>query len=141
MDYARAMTAKFSFRIDRARGLVRITMAGFYDLGDVAAFFEARRSAHAELGLPPNQHLTLNDLRRMQIQKQDVIEAFQTGLAAPEEKARKLAIVVDAAMARSQANRAIASPDTRYFTDVAEAEAWLLADEEVAPGLANAVTA
>ena len=126
------MTAKFNFRIDRSRGVVRITMAGFYDLADVAAFFEARRNAHAELGLPPNQHLTLNDLRRMQIQKQEVIEAFQAGLAAPEEKARKLAIVVDAAMARSQANRAIASDDTRYFTDVREAEAWLFEDETAA---------
>jgi hypothetical protein len=124
------MERKFTFRIDRARGLVRIRMAGFYDVADVAAFFEARRSAHAQLGLPRNQHLTLNDLRGMQIQKQEVIEAFQRGLAVPEEKARRLAIVVDAAMAKSQASRAINSDDTRYFTDPAEAEAWLLAGEE-----------
>jgi hypothetical protein len=124
------MRDKFTFALDRARGLVRIRMHGFYDVGDVAAFFEARRTAHAELGLPPNQHLTLNDLRGMQVQKQEVIQAFQAGLAAPEEKARKLAIVVDAAMARGQASRAINSADTHYFTDVAEAEAWLLVDEE-----------
>lgn len=123
------MSEKFSFRIDRARGLIRISMHGFYDVSDVAAFFEARRTAHAELGLPPNQHLTLNDLRGMQIQKQEVIEAFQKGLAVPEEKARRLAIVVSAAMARGQASRAINSEDTRYFTDRAEAEAWLLAGE------------
>lgn len=123
------MAGKFTFRIDRSRGLVRIAMHGFYDLSDVASFFEARRTAHAELGLPPNRHLTLNDLRGMQIQKQEVIEAFQLGLAAPEEKARKLAIVVDAAMAKGQASRAIASDDTRYFTDLAEAEAWLFAEE------------
>jgi hypothetical protein len=124
------MAAKFTFRIDRSRGLVRIAMHGFYDLGDVAAFFDARRTAHAELGLPPNQHLTLNDLRGMHVQKQEVIEAFQLGLGAPEEKARRLAIIVDAAMARGQATRAIASPDTRYFTDLAEAEAWLFAEED-----------
>ena len=124
------MAEKFTFRIDRAHGLVRIAMHGFYDVQDVAAFFEARRTAHAELGLPPNRHLTLNDLRGMQVQKQEVIEAFQKGLAAPEEKARKLAIVVDAAMARGQASRAIDAADTRYFTDVAEAEAWLLAGED-----------
>lgn len=124
------MAAKFTFRIDRSRGLVRIAMHGFYDLGDVAAFFDARRTAHAELGLPRNRHLTLNDLRGMHVQKQAVIEAFQLGLAVPEEKARKLAIVVDAAMARGQASRAIASADTRYFTDLAEAEAWLFEDEE-----------
>jgi hypothetical protein len=124
------MAAKFTFRIDRARGLVRIAMHGFYDVQDVAAFFDARRTAHAELGLAPNQHLTLNDLRGMQIQKQEVIEAFQKGLAVPEEKARKLAIVVDAAMAKGQASRAINSDDTRYFIDIAEAEAWLFEAEE-----------
>ncbi len=132
------MKPKFTFRIDRARGLVRITMAGFYDPDDVAAFFEARRTAHAELGLPPNQHLTLNDLRGMQIQKQEVVDAFQQGLAEPAEKARKLAIVVDAAMAKGQASRAIASADTRYFTDIAEAEAWLFAKEGQADGRAAA---
>ena len=65
----------------------------------------------------------------MKVQQQEVIQAFQKGLAVPEEKARKLAIVVDAAMARGQANRAINSADTRYFTDVEAAEAWLFADE------------
>lgn len=127
------MNDKFNFSLDRARGLVRIRMHGFYGIEDVEAFFAARRRAHAELGLPPNRHLTLNDLRGMNIQSQDVIQAFQKGLAVPEEKARKLAIVVDAAMARGQANRAINAPDTRYFTDVESAEAWLFADEDVRP--------
>ena len=127
------MTDKFTFALDRVRGLVRIRMQGFYGLEDVESFFQARRRAHAELGLPRNQHLTLNDLRGMQIQAQEVIQAFQKGLAVPEEKARRLAIVVDAAMARGQANRAISSPDTRYFTDVESAEAWLFADEEARP--------
>lgn len=122
------MSDKYSFSLDRDRGLVRITMQGFYGLKDVAGFFEARRRAHMELGLPPNAHLTLNDLRGMKIQAQAVIEAFQQGLAVPGEKARKLAIVVDAAMARGQANRAINASDTRYFTDVESAEAWLFAD-------------
>lgn len=64
-----------------------------------------------------------------------MIEAFQRGLAVPEEKARKLAIVVDAAMARGQANRTINSSDTRYFTDVDSAEAWLFAEAPEAEAL------
>ena len=126
------MSDKFTFAIDRARGLVRIGMHGFYDLDDVAAFFDARRKALAELGLPRNQHLTLNDLRGMMVQQQTVIHAFQQGLSVPEEKARKLAIVVDAVMARGQANRAINSDDTRYFRDVESAEAWLFDEEPAA---------
>jgi hypothetical protein len=124
------MSGKFTFTIDRARGLVRISMHGFYRVEDVANFFEARRKAHAELGLPRNAHRTLNDLRGMKVQQQEVIQAFQQGLAVAEEKARRLAIVVDAAMARGQANRAIASADTRYFTGVAAAEAWLFESEQ-----------
>ena len=46
------MSGKFSFTLERDRGLVRISMHGFYRLDDVAHFFEARRKAHAELGLP-----------------------------------------------------------------------------------------
>ena len=127
------MSDKFIFTIEPERGLVRISMHGFWTLRDVDAFFETRRRAHAELGLPRNAHLTLNDLRGMKIQAQDVIEAFQKGLAVPEEKARKLAIVVDAAMARGQANRAINSADTHYFTEVEAAEAWLFAEEPATP--------
>lgn len=123
------MSDKFTFTLDRERGLVRIRMGGFWTLRDVDAFFVARRRAHAELGLPRNAHMTLNDLRGMKIQAQHVIETFQKGLAVPEEKARKLAIVVDAVMARGQANRAINASDTRYFTDVESAEAWLFAEE------------
>lgn len=132
------MSDKFTFILDRSRGLVRISMQGFYNLEDVAAFFDGRRKAHAELGLPPNTHLTLNDLRGMKIQQQEVVQAFQSGLAVPEEKARKLAIVVDAAIARAQANRAINSPDTRYFTDIESAEAWLFEDKSMAAPLRHA---
>ncbi|HYD11396.1 MAG TPA: hypothetical protein VEC11_00965 [Allosphingosinicella sp.] len=132
------MSSKFTFTLDRDRGLVRISMHGFYGLRDVADFFDARRKAHAALGLPANAHMTLNDLRGMKIQSQEVIQAFQQGLAVPAEKARKLAIVVDAAMARGQANRAINSCDTRYFTDLASAEAWLFAGEQAVQELRQA---
>ena len=71
-------------------------------------------------------------------QAQEVIQASQKGLAVLAEKARRLAIVVDAAMARAQANRAIASADTRYFTDLQAAEAWLFADAAAAQELRRA---
>src|SRR5207253_3335000 len=123
------MSDKFTFTLDHERGLVRISMRGFWTLRDVGAFFAARRKAHARLGLPRNAHMTLNDLRGMKIQAPKVIAVFQQGLAVPQEKARKLASIVDAAMARGQANQAIKSVDTRYFTEIEPAEAWLFADE------------
>jgi hypothetical protein len=129
------MEPKFTFNLDRSRDLVRISMHGFFALEDVAAFFEARRKAHAELGLPRNQHVTLNDIRGMKIQHQEVVAAFHAGLAIAEEKARKTAIIVVTSLARAQALRAVADPSVGYFTDVPSAEAWLFADEELAPPL------
>ena len=41
------MSDKFTFSLDRDRGLVRISMHGFYRIEDVDAFFDARRQAHA----------------------------------------------------------------------------------------------
>lgn len=126
------MSDKFTFTLDHAHGLVRISLHGFWTLRDVDAFFHARRKALAALGLPRNAHMTLTDVRGMKIQAQHVIESFQKQLAVPEEKARKLAIVVDAVMARCQASRAINSVDTRYFIDVEAAEDWLFAEERSA---------
>jgi hypothetical protein len=96
------MDTKFTFKLEPLFGLVRISMHGFFGLEDVAAFFEARRRAHAELGLPRNQHVTLNDIRGMKIQHQEVVAAFHAGLAVSEEKARKTAIIVVTSLARAQ---------------------------------------
>jgi hypothetical protein len=123
------MPARFTFEIDRARALVRITMAGLFEPADVARFLAARRAAHAALGCAPNRHLTLNDVRAMKIQPQHTVSAFHELLANPSHRSRRLAFVVSPTLARSQLMRALAGRDSRCFTDPAEAEAWLLAGE------------
>ena len=124
------MEAKFSFAVDPPRGLVRIAMSGFFTLPDIHAFLEARREAHEALGCAPNQHLTLNDIRGMTAQPQTIVDAFEAMLAAPEARSRRLAFVATSTVARSQAFRAVANRHARCFTDPAEAEAWLLAEDE-----------
>jgi hypothetical protein len=120
------MSARFAFDIDRARGLVRITMGGFYTPADVRAFLEARREAHEALGWPANAHVTLNDIREMAPQPQTMVDAFAEMLADPEYRSRRLAFVVSPTLARSQVMRALASRAGRCFADPATAEAWLL---------------
>lgn len=133
------MAGKFSFKTDRVRGLVRITMSGLYTLADVEAFLRAREKAHAALGCGPNQHLTLNDLRGMKIQSQEIVAAFRDMLADPEHRSRRLAFVAGPTLARSQLMRALQSRDARCFEDIATAEAWLLAEElDLAPYRADA---
>ena len=119
------MKAEFSFEVDPERDLVRIRMAGFFRQADIAGFLEARRAAHAKLRCGPNAHLTLNDIRGMDIQSQDIVDAFQEMLAAPEFRSRRLAFIVANTLARAQAIRALESRTARWFTDPSEAEAWL----------------
>ena len=77
------MSAHYSFEVDSVRSVVRIRMGGLFTLGDVEGFLAARKAAHAKLRCGPNQHFTLNDLRDMKIQHQEVVDAFRDLLAAP----------------------------------------------------------
>jgi len=124
------MNAHFSFSIDRTHGLVRIAMGGLFGPADIAAFLEARREAHAALGLGPNQHMTLNDLREMKIQSQDAVALFQRMLADPAERSRRLAFVAPPTLARAQLMRAVQGRDCRCFDTPEEAEAWLTGADE-----------
>ncbi|MEA3048121.1 MAG: hypothetical protein QOJ53_2453 [Sphingomonadales bacterium] len=123
------MSARFSFAIDRRLDLVRIVMTGLFEPDDVARFLAARAAAHADLGCAPNRHLTLNDVREMKIQPQQTVAAFHQLLANPAHRSRRLAFVVSPTLVRSQLMRALASRDSRCFGGIAEAEAWLLAQE------------
>lgn len=123
------MQARFDVQADPARDLIRIEMAGFFTPDDIKAFVAARREAHARLTCRPNHHLTLNDLREIKIQSQEAVAAFQQMLASPTYRSRRLAFVVSPSLARSQLNRALSGRDARFFTSVAAAERWLLADD------------
>ena len=124
------MDGNFSFRIDPALGLVRITMSGLFTPADVAAFLAARAEAHARLGCAPNQHLTLNDMRGMKIQPQEIVAAFRDMLADPAYRSRKFAVVIGATLARAQLMRALGTRRIACFETPEEAEAWLLSDAE-----------
>ena len=123
------MTATFSIEVDPERDLVRIRMGGFFRRDDIAKFVDARRVAHQGLRCGPNAHLTINDLRDMSIQSQEMVDAFQEMLAAPEYRSRRLAFVVGYTLARSQAIRALERREARWFDDPAKAEAWLFAED------------
>lgn len=123
------MDATYTFEIDRARSLVRITMSGLFTLDDVEGFVRDRAKAHAELRCLPNRHLTLNDVRGMKIQHQEVVAAFQAMLAAPEYRSRRLAFVAGPTLAKSQLMRALSGRDAQCFADVASAERWLFASD------------
>ena len=113
-------------------------MGGLFTLPDIEAFRRDRQEAHAQLGCAPNQHLTINDLRGMKIQLQDVVAAFRSLLAEPEYRSRRLAFVAGPTLARSQLMRALSGRDARCFEDMAHAEAWLLVADTGAVPLRHA---
>lgn len=124
------MSAKFSIRADHACGLIRITMSDLLTLDDVESFYAERARAHAELGLPKNMHMTLNDVRDLKILPQPTLAAFVEMLADPDYHSRKLAFVVGPTLVRAQIARAIGTrPNVRCFAEMVEAEEWLLAGE------------
>jgi hypothetical protein len=124
------MEGKFTIDVDQARDLVRIAMFGFFDGDDVRAFLEARAIAHRRLRCGPNRHLTLNDLRGMDIRSREVVESFTGILASPDYRSRRLAFVVTGALSRMQLLRTISGRHARCFDDVESAEAWLLAEDD-----------
>jgi hypothetical protein len=122
----------FSFEVDRRRNLIRFVLTGLFMPGDVSAFLEARRKAHAKLTCAPGQHVTLTDLRAIKILPQESVDAWTAHLTDPQTRVRRLAFLVGPTLVRSQLMRALAGRDSRHtrcFTDPAEAEAWLLEED------------
>lgn len=123
------MSGQFSIAVDVERHLVRVAMAGFFDRADVARFVEARDAEHRKLRSAANEHFTLVDIRAMQIQSQDAVSEFQRVLSAPETASKRIAFVVAKSLARLQIQRAAEGRPANYFSDVEDAEHWLLTGE------------
>ncbi|HEU0045775.1 hypothetical protein [Sphingomonas sp.] len=124
------MSAYYSFDIDPIQSLVRITMGGFFTPGDIEEFASAQGAAYAQLKCPPNQHVTLVDMRAMQIQPQVSVAGFQARMNDPAVASRRIAFVVSKSLARMQIKRATQGMQARLFECDAHAEAWLLAPDE-----------
>jgi hypothetical protein len=121
------MTPTYSFEVNPVLSLVTCHMAGFYEPADVVKFAAARDLAHQQLRCGPNQHLTLIDIREMQIQSQESVAAFEKVLHSPAYYSRRIAIVVTKSLAKMQVQRAAQDRPVQYFADdVTAARLWLL---------------
>jgi hypothetical protein len=138
LPHLEQMEPYFVIDVDVQRDLVLIRMGGFFGPEAIAQFTKARNAAHARLQCAPNAHMTLNDVSDMSIQSQEMVTSFQTLLADPTHRSRKLAFVHASTLARMQLQRAAASRNVAYFRTAEEAEAWLFDEQEqVEPRSAN----
>lgn len=92
-------------------------------------------TALLQLRCPPGQHLTLVDMREMDIQSQDAVAQFEQLLSTPAVRSRKIAFIVARSLARLQIKRAASHRDAEFFEDQATAEAWLVTQTAPDPAL------
>ena len=124
------MRAVFDVEVDVSRSLLRLRLQGFFSVADVRAFAAVRNAALQRLRCAPNRHLTLCDARGGMLSRREVAAGFQRLLADPRYASRRLAYVADGALAKMQANRVLDRPHLRFFDRPAEAEAWLLTEND-----------
>jgi len=130
-----SMDATFDVTIEPGRKLLRVSLGGFFALGDVAALEVEKRAALVRLGCGPNQHVTLVDVTACKLQPQDVVGAFQATIAEPRYMARRIAFVTGSSLARMQVRRMTTRNDAAIFDSVKAAEAWLF--ETIPPRVAG----
>ncbi|MEH3035197.1 MAG: hypothetical protein PGN23_01695 [Sphingomonas adhaesiva] len=126
------MNGTFHFRVDPERNLIVTTIDGFFDEDVYARYMEARAAAFRELRCGPNEHLSLSDLRGMNIQSQDIVAAFSAMLAQPTYQSKRLGLVIGSSLARMQLSRALgtrAGGNARVFEHYDDAEHWVLTGE------------
>lgn len=138
LAYGTDMSAEFSVIADRARGALRVTMAGFFTPADVEAFAMEVHAKLAQLGLPANQHLMLCDVRKMRIQTQEIVGAFSNIVGHPRFRSKRLAFITGSSLSRLQAKRLGNREGVAYFSDALEGENWLFDDQHSAAIAASA---
>lgn len=117
--------ASYSIEIDKARGLLRIAMSGFFLEEDVRRFSADKDTAINDMGGLSCHHSTLVDIREMQIQSQEIVTAFRRVLSAQTAIRKPIAFLVSPSLARFQIRRAAGDRKAEYFTSIEAAEAWL----------------
>ena len=125
------MTGAFTVDADPSRQVLRITMSGFFEPAQIAELRDGVAAAIAQLRCPPGRHLTLVDIRQMDIQSQEAVAQFEQLLSTPQVRSRKIAFIVARSLARLQIKRAASHRDADYFEDEGAAEAWLI--DETSP--------
>lgn len=116
----------YSIDTDPARRLLTIVMRGYWDQPTferfAAEYSRKIRQMHAS-GTLDN---ALIDGREFAVQARAISDQFRDLIAAHTPyMAKRTATVVPAHLNKLQAERAGEAIDARYFTDMAEAEAWL----------------
>ena len=121
----------FDIRIDRARLLVDVRLAGFLTPDSATKVIQALRDAVRSLGSDTGRHLTLYDATALKVAPGITVEQVAGAFADPAIRslwARRVAYCTPSALVRMQIGRLRAArADIGVFATRAEALAWLFA--------------
>ncbi|HEX7742743.1 MAG TPA: hypothetical protein VF442_09970 [Sphingobium sp.] len=107
------------------RRLLIAELSGFLTVEDVADFERQKVTAARAMGLGSGEFDLLVDTVQCDIQPQDVIAAFQHMITNTPCRARRVALVHAASLARMQAKRALNRDNVALVDTRAEALDWL----------------
>lgn len=107
------------------RQLIIAELSGFLSVQDVVDFERRKVAAARAMGLGGGEFDLLVDTVQCDIQPQDVIAAFQNMIANTPCRARRVALVHAASLARMQARRALNRDNVALVDTRAEALEWL----------------
>jgi len=79
----------------------------------------------ADMNTKPNEHLMLCDLSQMKIQAQETVAAFGGLAGSAGLRSRRLAVVTDRSLVRTQAQRLTDRRRVSFFDNIEAAERWL----------------
>lgn len=119
------MQGWFAVAVEKERHLVRLTMGGFFESATILQLRAALVDAIASMACPPNTHVTLCDIRQMDIQSQERVGEFSKLVGSDDIRSRKLAFVVSRSLARLQAKRLTSREGVEFFADPEPALDWL----------------
>ena len=119
----------FTIDVDRRDALVRLTLFGLWDVATVDRYAAAAQAAFSSLneaGVPLDRCKALIDLRQHGVQSREVTHRIHGWIKLDLSGGARHAVLVSASMLhRMQAQRVGAALDANFFSDEADALAWL----------------
>lgn len=125
------MDANYRIEMDDVRGLLRLTVAGFWTPETTQAFVGELIAAVGPALRAGRNFAVLADCRNFPIQAAGVGEAFASYLKNSANTGKR-AFVMGSMLGKLQAERILAHPSVRVFLLEAEAMDWLADDSGLA---------
>ncbi|WP_188055892.1 hypothetical protein [Sphingosinithalassobacter sp. CS137] len=120
-------TASYDIRFDEQRGLLNLTLRGFWSLETLDAFRTELVEVAARVREQRPSFPVLSDSIAFAVQSVEVADRLgELMLAGAQVNSGRVAIVVGSILNKKQAERALQAPNLRVFVDKEEALEWLM---------------